>query len=380
MGFDADVAVIGLGAMGSNAAWRLARRGVSVIGIERFHPGHAQGSSHGHTRVFRVACLEHPHLVPLARRGRELFEELQIHSGLEVIRQSGAVMIGPEDNDVITGSLAAARSHDLPIEQLDRDELVNRFPQHASVAEHHVAVWDPEAGVAFPENAIIAAVDAARSTGAEIFTDTRVSGIELIEDGARIRTATRDFVVRQVVVTTGAWLNKLVPELPLRPFRTPMTWFAAREGSQSSYDIKDFPTFIRAVDGDNSIWGHGEGDGFGIKIGPDKDPNFYEVDPDTIDRYISANDWALISELVAREFPELHPDPTKTTTCMVTHSPDGHFQIGRPHADSRLIVGGGGSGHAFKHASGIGELIAQIACDEPTLIPTDFIDPNRFLR
>ncbi len=380
MRFDADVAVIGLGAMGSNAAWRLAKRGVSVIGFERFHPGHAQGSSHGHTRVFRVACLEHSHLVPLARRSRELFEELQIHSGLEVIRQSGAVMIGPEDNDVITGSLAAARSHDLPIEQLDRDELVNRFPQHASVAEHHVAVWDPEAGVAFPENAIIAAVDAARSTGAEIFTDTRVSGIELIEGGARIRTATRDFVVRQVVVTTGAWLNKLVPELPLRPFRTPMTWFAAREGSQSSYDIKDFPTFIRAVDEDNSIWGHGAGDGFGIKIGPDKDPNFYEVDPDTIDRYISANDWALISELVAREFPELHPNPTKTTTCMVTHSPDGHFQIGRPHADSRLIVGGGGSGHAFKHASGIGELIAQIACAEPTLIPTDFIDPNRFLR
>ncbi len=380
MKFEADVAVIGLGAMGSNAAWRLASRGQSVIGIERFNPGHIHGSSHGQTRVFRVACLEHPNLVVLARRSRELFEELQESSGLAVVRQSGAVMIGPQDSAVITGTLEAARVHSLPIERLDRSELLQRFPQHASLAENHVAIWDPEAGVAYPENAVIAAVDAAKAAGARIYTDTRVTGITLINGGARISTATRDFIVRQVVVTTGAWLNKLVPDLPLKPLRTPMMWFEKRENCKNNYTLEAFPTFIRAVNSDNWIWGHGSGDSFGIKIGPDKDPNFYEVDPDTIDRYISAKDWALISDLVARTFPELNPVPIRTTTCMVTHSPDGHFQIGRPYDDTRLIVGGGCSGHAFKHASGIGELIAQIACNEPTLIPTDFIDPNRFLK
>lgn len=379
MDFEADVAVIGLGAMGSNAAWQLASRGLSVVGIERFQPGHVHGSSHGQTRVFRVACLEHPDLVVLARRSCELFEELQKSSGLNIVRQSGAVMIGPPDSAVISGTLAAAKAHDLPIEQLDRSELLRRYPQHSTLAHEHVAIWDPEAGIAYPENAVIAAVDAARKAGAVIYTDTRVADIDLIEGGACITTATRKFVVRQVVVTTGAWLNKLVPALPLKPLRTPMMWFETRDTCKESYNLEAFPTFIRAVDSNNWIWGHGSGDGFGIKIGPDKDPNFYEVDPDTIDRYISAKDWALISDLVGRTFPELNPVPVRTTTCMVTDSPDGHFQIGRPHGDSRLIVGGGCSGHAFKHAAGIGELIAQIACNEPTLISTDFIDPNRFL-
>src|SRR5260221_12316562 len=98
--FDADVAVVGLGAMGSSAAWRLAERGVGVIGIEQFNPGHVQGSSHGKTRVFRVACLEHPNLVPLARRSRDLWSDLQARSGTPVIRNTGAVMIGPADSPV----------------------------------------------------------------------------------------------------------------------------------------------------------------------------------------------------------------------------------------------------------------------------------------
>jgi sarcosine oxidase len=288
-------------------------------------------------------------------------------------------MIGPETSDVISGTLAAAAAHGLPIERLERAALLERFPQHAGIAVDHVGVWDPEAGLAFPEHAVVAAVDAARSAGAEIFTDTRVIDIELLDGGARVATATRDFVVRQVVVTTGPWLGKLVPELPLDPHRTPMTWFDEREGADHPHGIEEFPTFIRAMDDDQWLWGHGSGDGFGIKIGPEDDPNFGPVDPDTVDRYVSARDWELVSDLVGRAFPGIDPVPARTTTCMITRSPDGQFQIGRPHHDPRLIVGGGGSVHAFKHAAGIGELIAQIATGEPTLVPTDFVDPNRFL-
>jgi len=377
--FDAEFAVVGLGAMGSNAAWRLAARGRSVIGVERFHPGHVQGSTHGKTRIFRVACLEHPHLVPLARQSRDLFRELERSSGLPVVSQSGAVMIGPESSDVIGGTLVAAAAHGLPIERLDRSTLLARFPQHANVPADHVGVWDSEAGLAFPENAVVAAVDAARAAGAEIYTDTRVTSIELIDGGARVGTATRDFTVQQVVVTTGPWLGKLVPDLPLEPQRTPMMWFDERDGAAGSHSIDSFPTFIRAMDDDQWIWGHGSGDRFGIKIGPESDPNFVPIDPDTVDRYVSADDWAHVSRLVAQAFPGIEPVPARTTTCMITRSPDGQFQIGRPYGDPQLVVGGGGSGHAFKHAAGIGELIAQIATGEPTLIPTGFVDPNRFL-
>ncbi|KLK89667.1 hypothetical protein AA309_29950 [Microvirga vignae] len=378
--FDADIAVVGLGAMGANAAWRLAERGLNVIGIERFHPGHVLGSSHGKTRVFRVACLEHPNLVPLARRSRELWTTLQDLSGTPVIRNTGAVMIGPESSEVISGTLAAATAHDLPITRLTRNELQQRFPQHQNLAPDHVGIWDPEAGVVHPEAGISAAVDAARAAGATIYTDTKVTGIELIDGGVVVTTPTGRFTVAQVVVTTGAWLNKLVPNLPLTPLRTPMMWFEPADKNDPSFRLESFPTFIRAVDADNWIWGHGSGDGFAVKVGPDRDPNFREVDPDTIDRGISPVDWRLVSELVSKALPGLNPVPVLTTTCMVTHSPDGHFQIGRPYDDPRLIVGGGCSGHAFKHASGIGELIAQIACGEEPFVDLAFVDPNRFLR
>src|SRR4051794_26605439 len=376
--FDAEVAVIGLGAMGSNALWRLAARGVEVLGFEQFRPGHVQGSSHGHTRLFRVACLEHPNLVPLAQRSLELWRELAERAGTPIIDVTGGLMIGPAESDGVAGRLAAARAHDLPVRELTAGELTARYPQHADVPADHVAVWDPMAGVVRPEAGVIAATQAAAAAGATVYADTRVESVELIDGGVAIATPTRSFRVRQAVVTAGAWLNKLVPELPLEPIRTPMTWFAPRNGS-GEFALERFPIFIRGVAEDNWIWGHGAADGHGVKIGPDQDPNFYAVDPDRIDRGISAGDWALISSLVERALPGLDPMPTRTTTCMITRSPDGQFQIGRPRRDPRLVVGGGCSGHAFKHASGIGEVLAQIACDEPPLIDLDFVDPNRFL-
>lgn len=379
MEMDADIAVVGLGAMGSSAAWRLAARGVRVIGFEQFNPGHVQGSSHGKTRVFRVACLEHPNLVPLARRSRELWTQLQERSGAPVIRNTGAVMIGPPESDVIAGTLAAARAHDMPIKEMTRAEVEQRFPEHRNLDPRYVAIWDPEAGLVHPEAGIIAATQAAREAGATLYENTKVTDIELVEGGAIITTPTRRFKAAQVVVATGAWLGKLVPELPLKPLRTPMMWFRPRAGHEAAFTLDRFPTFIRAVAADNWIWGHGSGEGFGIKIGPDRDPNFHETDPDTINRYISAADWQLVSQLVAQALPNLEPVPMMTTTCMVTHSPDGQFQIGRPRGDARLIVGGGCSGHAFKHASGIGEVIAQIALGEKPLVDLSFVDPNRFL-
>jgi sarcosine oxidase len=294
--FDADVAVVGLGAVGANALWRLTERGLRVIGIERFHPGHVLGSSHGKTRVFRVACLEHPNLVPLARRSRDLWAELQAASGAPVIR-------------------------------LSRSELQARFPQHQNLAPDHMSIRDPEAGVVHPEAGVVAAVNAARVAGATVYTDTKVTEIVLVDGGAVVTTPTGRFVVPQVVVTTGAWLNKLVPDLPLTPPRTPMMWFEPADRNDRSFRLESFPTFIRAVDAGNWIWGHGSGEGFAVKVGPDRDPNFREVDPDTVDRGISPADWNLVSELVAKALPGLDPVPVLTTTCMVAHSPDGHFQI-----------------------------------------------------
>ncbi|MEQ7124301.1 N-methyl-L-tryptophan oxidase [Actinopolymorpha sp. B11F2] len=376
---DADIAVVGLGAMGACALWRLADRGTDVIGFERFDPGHPWGSTHGSTRLFRTACREHPVLVPLAQTSLGLWRKLEEESARPLLDITGGLMIGAPDTPVVAGTLAAATTYDLPVRTLSAAEVTDRFPQHARLPDHHMAVWDPLAGVVRPEAGVLAAVIAAQKAGATVYPRTDVSGIDLVAGGVLIRTAARDFRVRQAVVTTGPWLGKLVPELPLEAVRTPMTWFDARD-DPASFELKRFPVFIRTLPDGTGIWGHGAVDGHPSKVGLSDDPSLPVIDPDQCDRAISPADYRLLSEIVTAALPGLHPHPVRTTTCMITRSPDGQFQVGRPHHDPRLVVGGGGSGHAFKHATGIGELLARIACDEAPFVELDVVDPNRFLR
>ncbi len=379
MDMDAEVAVVGLGAMGSATLWRLAARGVDVMGIERFDPGHDQGSSHGATRLFRTACMEHPALVPLAQTSLALWRELEETSARRLLDLSGGLMIGAPDSRVVTGTLAAASAHGIDVRRMTAADLAAEYPQHANVPTHHVGVLDPMAGVVRPEAGVVAAVAAAKAAGSTVLTRTGVTGVEPTGDGVLVRTAARTFRVRQVVVTAGPWLGTLVPELPLEPIRTPMTWFATRDPGTRDFDLAAFPVFIRALADGNVIWGHGAVDGHPSKVGPEDDPALHTpIDPDRCDRGISADDYSLVGRLVAEALPGLDPVPVRTTTCMITRSPDGMFQLGRPRNGPRLVVGGGCSGHAFKHATGIGETLARITCGEEPLVDLDVVDPNRF--
>ena len=158
--FDHEVAVVGLGAFGAAALWQLAKRGVSVIGIEQFQVGHDRGSTHGASRVFRVACMEHPDLAPLAARAAELWQELEMIQGGELLRLSGALMIGAPGGDIIRGALNAAASHNLPIERFTSSEVREKYPLHGNIPDDYVAVWDPNAGAVRPERGVVAAVEA----------------------------------------------------------------------------------------------------------------------------------------------------------------------------------------------------------------------------
>ena len=382
--FDTDVVVVGLGAWGSSALWRLAERGVDVIGIERFGPGHELGSSHGETRLFRVACLEHPDLVPLAVRAGELWRELEAASGEELLRINGGITIGPPHEETITRSLAAARAHDLPIEQLTASQLRARFPQHTNVADDFVGVWDPMAGVVKAEASVRAAFAAAASSGATIYCDTRVARIDLVDGGVVVATPLRELTARQAVVTAGAWLGKLVPGLPLETLRTPMNWFKAHDdATRKQFAVDDFPVFIRYVDQNRSLWGHGAVFGHDVKIGLTErfsTPAVAGTDPDECDRGVSPEDWCRLVSPLAMAVANLDPQPVRSVPCMITNSPDGQFLIGRPNSDPRLVIGGGCSGHGFKHATGIGEALAQITVGEQTFCDLGFTDPNRFRR
>jgi sarcosine oxidase len=376
-----DVVVIGLGAFGSAALWRLAYRGVDVAGIERHGIGHHLGSSHGLTRLFRIACQEHPGLAPIALKSLELWTGLGEETGQRLVRQSGCLSAGPPHSRPVSGAVAAAAAAGLPVQQLSHAELLARQPQYAGLADADVAVWDPGAGICYPERNIRAHTAAAQRLGAEVYPHTMVTGIEADQDGVTVRTATVEFRAAQVVVAAGAWLGTLVPGLQLAPRRTPQFWFRPRDPGSGEFALDRFPAFIWDRPDGGSLWGHGSAEDYGIKIGPE--PVMSDsagIDPEEMDRYIHLDtDIDALTSHVAQAFPGLDPRPAKAIPCVVTDSPDGQFLVGRLPGQPRVVVAGGDSGHGFKHAAGIGELLAQLIAGQPAYCPTEFLDPVRFL-
>jgi sarcosine oxidase len=376
-----NVVVVGLGAFGSAVLWRLAERGVDVAGIERHGIGHQLGSSHGVTRLFRIACQEHPGLPPIALKSLELWTELGGQTGEQLVRQSGCLSTGSPQGHAVTGVIAAAAAAGLPVQQLSHAELVARQPQYAGLAPDDVAVWDPGAGICYPERNVRAQAAAAQRAGADIYPHTMVTGIDAAPGGVTVRTPTVEFRAAQVVVAAGAWLGTLVPGLPLAPRRTPQYWFKPQDPGSEEFTLDRFPAFIWERPGGGGLWGHGSAEDFGIKIGPENAATSDTVgfDPEEMDRYIYLEaDIDKVTSYVAQALPGLDPRPAKVIPCVVTDSPDEQFLIGQL-PDSRVAVAGGDSGHGFKHAAGIGELLAQIVTGERPYCATGFLDPARFL-
>lgn len=360
-----DVVVIGLGAFGSAALWRLAARGADVAGIERHGIGHEFGSSHGATRLFRIACLEHPGLVPIARKSLELWTSLGSRTGEVLARQTGCLSVGARESRPVRGAFEAAAAAGAPVVEVAHDELVARQPQYAGLAPDDIAVWDPGAGICYPERDVRAHTAEARRLGAEVHAHTPVSGISADREGVTVRTPAVEFRASQVVVAAGAWLGSLVPGLPLAPRETSLHWFRARDPESAEFGLGRFPAFIWERTDGAVLWGHGSDEDYGIKLG------LVHADSSTG----GADD---LAAQVAEALPGLDPRPAKAVPCMITDSPDGQFLIGRPADGSRVVVAGGDCGHGFKHAAGLGELLAQIVAGETPYCATDFLDPRRF--
>jgi sarcosine oxidase len=182
----ADVVVVGLGAFGSAALWRLAARGVDVVGIERQAIGHPFGSSHGSTRLFRVACMEHPGLTPIARKSLELWTELGERNGQVYVRQTGSLNVGTPDSQPVLGARKAAAEAGAPVVELTHAELIDRFPQYGGLAPEDVAVWDPGAGICYAEPTVRAQVAEAQRLGATVYPHTMVTAIDLNPDSVTV--------------------------------------------------------------------------------------------------------------------------------------------------------------------------------------------------
>ena len=372
-----EAIVIGCGGMGSAALRALALKGKRVLGIEQFEPGHHRGSSHGHSRIIRLAYNEHPDYVPLLRRAFELWSDIEVETGQRLFVKTGGLDIGPMDGRVVTGALAACRTHSLAHEWITGSEIHRRFPG-VDVPEHYGAVFHEEAGYLNPEACIDAMLASAVGHGAALKVGETLQTLESLSDGWDLCTDRGRYTADQVVVTAGAWSQFVLPELERLaiPERQVVGWFDSLDPSR--FSAEQFPVFIL-----DSPYGEYYGfpideSGRGFKIG-----RFHhlkeEVDPRKSLATPDERDEAVLRQAIEEFFPLAGGKLQRMQTCMFTNSPDGHFIIDRHPDSSNLIVAAGFSGHGFKFACVVGELLAALACD-PDASPVPLFAWDRFAQ
>jgi sarcosine oxidase len=372
-----DVIVIGVGAMGASACWQLARRGVRVLGLEQFSIGHVLGSSGGQTRMIRLAYYEHPDYVPLLRRAYALWEEMERESGQRVLFKTGGIYMGPENGEVVGGTLTAARLHGLAVQRVSQAQVRSRWPQFR-VPDEFVGVWEPEAGFLLSEKAIGVFARVALEAGAEIHGHEAATRIDSEGGGVRVITNKGSYSAGRVVVCGGAWTSKLVRELgvELVVTRQVLGWVWPAKNAER-FRLGEFP-----------VWGVEQADGslaYGFPMLDDypglkaaRHGRGRPVDPDRVNREATADDEREVRELVGRWLPDGLGPTVAMRICMYTNSPDSHFILDRLPGRENVVIACGFSGHGFKFASVMGEALADLAVEGKTPLPVGFLGLSRF--
>jgi sarcosine oxidase len=352
-----DIVVCGLGVMGSAALLALARRGTRVLGLERYAPGHDRGSSHGATRVIRLAYWEHPSYVPLLRRAYVLWREIEAAAGRKLLHITGIAEIGPPDGALVRGTLAAAHLHDIAHEPLTAHALMRRFPAFRLPGDF-VAVYQPDGGFLEAEPSVRAMAALAQEAGADIRVGETIRAIAPRGDDVRIETDRGVIDAGAAIITAGAWTKALLPDLPvaLRATRQVMAWFTPERPELFAPDR--FPVFL--LENDGGLHYGFPAFGAGVKIARHHHRD-QSVDPDRYDRAVSSDDEALIRSVLVDFIPGADGPRVAAETCLYTMTPDGDFVIDQMPGAPQLIVASPCSGHGFKFAPAIGEILADLA-------------------
>lgn len=359
----AEIAVIGLGATGSAALYHLARRGRRVVGIEQFRPAHDRGSSHGRSRIIRLGYFEHPSYVPLVRRAYELWRELERLSGRPLMTVTGIAEIGLPGSVLVSGTLASSREHGLPHEVLEARDIMRRYPAFA-LPDDFIGVVQPDAGFLDPENCVLTHLGLAKAAGAEIRTDEKVVSVEPRGDGVRIVTGGGTIEAGRAVVCAGSWTASLLRDLdlPLHVTRQVLMWFAPER--PSLFASPHFPVFM--LESDLGIhYGFPLDNNGGLKIAKHHHAG-ETIGADGEDRSASGEDEAMIRAGIARYLPQANGRRLSAMTCRYTMTPDGDFILDEMPGYPQIVIASPCSGHGFKFAPAIGEILADMAVSGAT--------------
>jgi sarcosine oxidase len=371
-----DVIVAGAGGMGTAAAAHLAHRGASVLALDRFPPGHARGSSHGQTRLIRLAYFEHSDYVPLLRRARELWRGLEHDAGVSLLTECGLLSSGPADGDVIAGTLRSAQEHGLAVERMTDGEAMRRWPAF-TIPQDWQSVFEAEAGYLAVEACVRGHAEVAARHGAVIEADHDIRGWRVEGGSVVVETSRETVTANRLVLCPGPWAADLLrlPAIPFTVLRKSLFWYPPSAGL-STADAAALPTF--AFDTPRGFfYGFPALDARGLKLAEHTGGQVV-TDPLHVVRAIDATEQATIEGWLADHLPGVGHARTAHEVCLYTMSPDHHFVVGLHPAHPQVAVAAGFSGHGFKFASVIGEVLADLALTGTTPHPIGFLAPLRF--
>jgi sarcosine oxidase len=351
--------VVGLGAMGSATLYHLAQRGLRVLGLEQFTPGHKRGSSHGDSRIIRETYFEHPLYVPLVQRAHQLWRELEHNSGSSLMTITGGLMIGPPDGTVVRGTLRSAEKHGLPHEILTSDDVRERFPAFR-LDQGLVAVFDPRAGFLDPEACNRAHIELAQNAGAEARFNEPVLDWTANGSGVRVTTSSGAYTADRLVLTAGAWNSSLVADLvlPLTIERQAVFWLDP-ETDVPLYDLGTFPIYAYEYRVGNICYGFPRLPR-GVKASVMHDGETV-ADPSEVRRTVSEGDVRPLRSALGPILPALAAARVRESdVCLFTNTPDHDFIIDFHPVFPQVLISSPCSGHGFKFASAIGEIQADL--------------------
>lgn len=381
--FDYDVIVVGLGGHGSAAVAHLGRRSARVLGLEKFpRISHSHGSSHGRSRIIRLAYFEDPRYVPLLRRSFELWRELnserqkRVGTGEEpLLTMTGGLMIGLPDSIVIKGTLRSVKEHSLPHEVLTGAEIRSRFPAFQP-SDEEIGVLEEDAGYLVPELCVETHFEVAEECGAVLKFEEPMQSWQLLPsgNGVSVTTANGTYTARRLVLSVGAWAPEIYGEsvaergLPLHASRRPLFWVEPRIPTPIFDKI---PVYIWDMGSNGNFYGFPKQPGApgGVKVAMhfvDASANT-ACTPESIDRTVHSHEIEAMQRVLQTRMPQLPGKVVAAATCMYTNTPDDHFLIDwHPQAAGKVLLVSPCSGHGFKFCSVIGEIVAELSLDEKT--------------
>ncbi len=370
------IIVLGVGGMGSAACYHLSKiKGVEVTGIEQFDLGHGLGSSHGRSRLIRKAYFEHPDYVPLLKRAYDLWSELEADCGQRLYRETGILYILPRKSALLAGLRESSRLYDIPVETLEGEKLapyMNRFNRLPGCE----AVMEPEAGFLDVEACVIAHAKAAEKRGASLRFGETVKTWTAGSGGVKVVTDKGTYEADRLVITAGPWTSRVMSGLglPLKVTKKQMYWFQAEE----AYDVeRGSPCFLIESPG-GVYYGFPRHGSEGLKLAEHSGMGSEVSDPSRVDRSLNVDEVERVKTFLRAAMPGVSTELSQQATCMYTMTPDENFIIDTHPEHANVVFAGGFSGHGFKFASTVGEVMAELATQGRTRHPIGFLSLKRF--